>query len=458
LTVSDNVPTVSLDSPQTISRIAGEVLSDRFRLVRELGSGSVGVVWLAEDMQLNAELVACKILREDIEQDRAMLASLKREVLLNRKLRHAHILPIYTFWEHDTHPFITMDFVDGLNLTEILMDRGKPFPLGEIISWIKQMCEALDYAHTRGILHRDIKPANILLDSDHQIRIADFGIAGTLLEHEDQEATHPTQGTLYYMSPEQLVGGRPDPRSDLYSLAATLYELLNGSPPFAEGDIISQIQLKPAPPIDHLPESINKVILKALSKQPHQRQSSCADFYNALARAAEREETGISPQSMLPVHDANRETVVLGGFNVHTRRTRLGRMLIEAGALNQLQLADALIEQKSSGDKLGDVLVRLGFLTPDDLLRTLSQQLQIPITTIHDEEIDPVVVGHLAKQDVVDMQCVPLRETQYGVLVVLADPLDMNTINRLESLYKKPVDFLVAAKADLDAALDRLYS
>ncbi len=456
--MSSRTPTTTESS--TSLRLLSEniLLSDRFKLIRELGSGSVGVVWLAEDTHLNGELVACKILRDDIDQDRAMLASLKREVLLNRKLRHTNILPIYTFWEHDAHPFITMDYVDGPNLTDVLKARGKPFPLGEIDSWIRQLCEGLDYAHTQGILHRDIKPANILLDSDGRIRIADFGIAGTLLEPDDQNAAHPTQGTLYYMSPEQLAGGRPDPRSDLYSLAATLYELLNGSPPFADGDIISQIQLKPAPPIEHLPEVLNSVILKALAKQPHQRQPSCADFYNALARAAESAETGMTHQSLLPIHAANRETVVLGGFDIHTRRTRLGRMLIEAGVLDQLQLADALIEQKSSGDKLGDVLVRLGFLTPKELLRTLSQQLQIPVTTIRDEEIDPAVVGRLAKPDVVDLQCVPLRETQYGVLVVLADPLDMNALNRLESLYRKPVDFLVAAKSDINAAIDRLYS
>lgn len=448
----------SLIPYQTDTITAETLLVDRFRLIRELGSGSVGVVWLAEDIQLDDEPIACKILRDDIEQDRVTLSSLKREVLLNRKLRHAHILPIYTFWEQVSNPFITMDYVDGPNLTDVLRDRGKPFSLPEILSWVKQMCEALDYAHTRGILHRDIKPANILLDSDQQIRIADFGIAGTLLEQEDQETIHPTQGTLYYMSPEQLTGGRPDPRSDLYSLSATIYELINGSPPFCDGDIISQIQLKPAPPIEHLPQAVNKVILKALAKQPHQRQSSCADFYNALVHAAESSDTSLTPQSMLPIHDANRETVVLGGFNIHTRRTRLGRMLIEAGVLDQLQLADALIEQKESGDKLGDVLVRLEFLTPDDILQALSQQLQIPITTIQDEEIDPGIVGKLTKADATEKQCVPLRETQYGVLVVMADPLNMNTINRLETLYAKPVDFLVAAQSDITAAINRLYS
>jgi len=153
------------------------MLADRFRLIRQVGEGSIGVVWVAEDTHLDNERVACKILREELSSKREALAALKREVLLTRKLRHPNILAVYTFWEAEPSGFITMEYVDGQNLAEALADRGRPFTVKETLPWLRELSEALDYAHGRGVLHRDVKPANILLGKDGHVRLADFGIA-----------------------------------------------------------------------------------------------------------------------------------------------------------------------------------------------------------------------------------------------------------------------------------------
>lgn len=437
---------------------AGELLAGRFRLIRELGSGGVGIVWLAEDEQLENEEVACKVLRDDLSVERDALSALKREVLLTRKLRHPSILAVYTFWEDEASCFLTMEFVSGKSLSDELAERGRPFTLKETLPWVRQLAEALDYAHSQGVLHRDIKPANILLSEDRSLRLGDFGIASMLLERDPDEAEVRTQGTLFYMSPERLSGGNPDLRSDLYSLAATVYQLLNGTPPFHTGDILAQIQIKPAPPIEHLDEAINRVILKALSKSPEKRQSSCGDFYNALVSVAAGASTAISPSDLVDISDADRSTVVLGDFSVATRRTRLGRLLIEEGTITQEQLANALLAQAESGDKLGAALVGLGYVTEEMISLTLSRQLQVPMVRLSDETIEENVACSVSRQIVEHHLALPLRRTKYGVLVAMFDPLDMEAINILEGHLGVSIDPVVATESDLRDTIERIYS
>ena len=436
----------------------GMMLANRFRLVRPAGEGSIGVVWVAEDTHLDDEQVACKILREEFSRKREAIAALKREVLLTRKLRHPNILGVYTFWETDPAAFITMEYVDGRSLAEALADRGRPFTVKEILPWLRELSDALDYAHGQGVLHRDVKPANILLDNDGHVRLADFGIASMALDPDAENLDEKPVGTLYFISPERLTGGRPDSRSDLYSIAASFYQLISGAPPFHGGDVIAQIQIKPAQPIDHLPPEANRVLLRALSKSPTKRHLTCGDFYNAFSRTVVGVSSSSSPQALVALGDDDRSTVVLGDYEVGTRRTRLGRLLIEQGLITQDQLADALMDQSESGEKLGAILVRLGHVQEASIAATMSKQLQIPLIRVEQEEIDVEVALSIGRDVAEKALAVPMRRSQYGVLVAMVDPLDMETINNLEAHFGENVDPLVAIEAEVRRVIERIYA
>ncbi|MFA6243014.1 MAG: serine/threonine-protein kinase, partial [Candidatus Hydrogenedentales bacterium] len=140
-------------------------------LVRPIGQGSVGAVWLAKDTQLNDEPVACKVLTPTFADDRRAISDLKREVLLTRRLRHPNIVAIHSFWDADGDRFITMEYIPGLNLAQRMKERGSPYGLAEAMPWIEQICHALAYAHAQGILHRDVKPANVLLGAGGSVRL-----------------------------------------------------------------------------------------------------------------------------------------------------------------------------------------------------------------------------------------------------------------------------------------------
>ena len=434
------------------------MLAGRFRLLRRAGEGSIGVVWVAEDTHLDNERVACKILRDELSRKREALAALKREVLLTRKLRHPNILAVYTFWEADPAGFITMEYVDGQSLAEALVDRGRPFTVKEILPWLRELSEALDYAHGRGVLHQDVKPANILLGNDGHVRLADFGLASMALDPEAENLREKPEGTLYFISPERLSGGRADARSDLYSIAASFYQLIGGAPPFHSGDIIAQIQIKLPEPIEHLSPEANRVLLRALSKSPAKRHSTCGDFYNAFLRVASGASGPNSPQVLVTLGDNERSTVVLGDYDVGTRRTRLGKLLIKQGLISQDQLADALMAQNETGEKLGAILLSLGHVQEESIAATLSRQLQIPLVRVEEEEIDEDVARSIEREVAERTVAIPMRRSQYGVLVAMADPLDIESINRLEAHFGESVDPLIAIESEILRVIERVYS
>jgi len=406
---------------QTFVLQTGDVLAGRFRLMQPLGSGSMGLVWLAQDEQLENELLACKILRPDLGDCRELVADLKREVLVTRKLRHPNILALHTFWETSDAQFVTMEYVDGRSLADALSDRRAPFTIAEVMPWVRDLASALDYAHEKGVLHRDVKPANVLLANDGRVCLADFGIARFARDlAETPSVAQPATGTIYFMSPEQVSGGATDPRSDLYSLAASVYLLLSGVPPFYEGEVLSQIQVRPPAPVATLPESVNRELLRALSKSPAKRHRSCGEFYETL-RVAANASSGPLHVDLRTRHAwaGNAPTVVLGNFGVETRRTRLGRLLVERGSLTQEQLAEALIQQKQSGGKLGAVLIRQGHLSESDLAAVLSEQLRTSTTRVTDGEIDPLIARRVSLEMAERHLILPMKRAQFGVVVAM---------------------------------------
>lgn len=449
------MPSVSAEDLQP-----GQMLVGRFRLVRAIGRGAMGTVWLAHDTCLDDEPVACKVLSGPLAHDRRAIAYLKREVLLTRRLRHPHIVGVYTFWESDGIYFITMEFVDGRNLSEALTERDYPFTLAETLPWVIQLCEALDYAHEQGILHRDIKPANFLLDGDGTAKLADFGIARTLHDLQYRTSGGVTCGTVMFMSPEQLMGERVDRRSDLYSMAASVYELLAGSPPFFSGSIVAQIQSKPVPEIEHLPDAVNDVLLRALSKIPSERQPTCGEFAADLASAVDRagaeaaQATFVGPRRAVAMHDT---TVKLLAGEAELFPDRLGALLLDAGSISPEQLAHALDEQKQTGERIGEVLRRLGHIDEIAMALALERQLRIPFVALEKEHFDPQVTGVVDRGFALASRCIPVRRIGDRILVVMADPLDFDTLNTFEMHFGVPVTPRIATESDILQTISRLW-
>jgi serine/threonine protein kinase len=221
----------------------GQRVFERYYLKRTLGQGGMGVVWLAHDRVLE-QPIALKFLAPHLLGDRHELERLKTETRRTLKLSHPNIVRIQDFIQTPQGVAVVMEYVDGWSLWSLKVDKpGQFFQPEEIAPWIRQLCSALHYAHTEGgLVHRDVKPSNLIINSRGQLKITDFGLSRELKRGPAHSAAHPpVVGTDWYMSPQQWTGDPPAVSDDIYSLGATIYELLTGKPPFYEGDIFKQL-------------------------------------------------------------------------------------------------------------------------------------------------------------------------------------------------------------------------
>lgn len=282
---------------------AGQTLFGRFRLVRTLGRGGMGVVWLAQDEQLERE-VALKFLPEMLVSDRAALEDLKRETRRSLALTHHHIVRIFDFHQQGAVAGISMEYVDGDTLSNMRAEKeSRVFEIAELTPWVRQLCEAMDYAHrTAKIVHRDLKSANLMVNRAGELKVTDFGISASITESASRVSVRPGGGTLAYMSPQQLLGEDTAPSDDIYSLGATLYDLLTGRPPFYQGNIDLQIREKVPPSIaqrrgaqgtgaEPVPEAWERTIAACLEKDPAKRPQSAAEVWERL-----NEHEAVAPQ------------------------------------------------------------------------------------------------------------------------------------------------------------------
>src|SRR5215468_11599750 len=215
----------------------------RYRLVKILGRGGMGIVWLARDEELERD-VALKFLPDLMIQDRAVLDQLKLEAKRRLELTHPHIVRIHDFVNDERSGCISMEYVDGETLSNLRAEKEKKvFELHELAGWSAQLCDALDYAHNRArVIHRDLKPANLMVNQRGDLKVTDFGIARSLADSATRlTGEQGRSGTLVYMSPQQLNGEHSTHLDDIYSLGATIYELLTSKPPFYSGNIDRQI-------------------------------------------------------------------------------------------------------------------------------------------------------------------------------------------------------------------------
>ncbi|MBI2435229.1 MAG: serine/threonine protein kinase [Candidatus Hydrogenedentes bacterium] len=250
----------------------------RYEVVAELGKGAMGVVYEGRDPNIGRR-VAIKTARRDVMESTGMademMVRFLREAQAAGALNHPNIITIYDADEEDGIAYIAMEFLEGGNLRD-LIDAKKKLDVTQIVEIGATLCEALAVAHDNGIVHRDIKPANIMTVKGGEIKIADFGIAHVSDSNLTQEGA--LIGTPHYMSPEQFMGQKLDGRSDLFSVANILYEMLTGEKPFT-GEALSTvmhhvIKTDPTPPHEFnltIPDELSKVIMKALAKRPAQR-------------------------------------------------------------------------------------------------------------------------------------------------------------------------------------------
>jgi len=273
----------------------GQRLFGRFTLIKILGRGGMGIVWLAHDEELERD-VALKFLPDLLIHDAAVLSNLKHETRRCLELTHKNIVRIYDFVHDERSGCISMEYVDGDTLSSLRCDKEhKVFEPAELSDWISQLCDALDYAHNYArIIHRDLKPANLMVNQRGELKVSDFGIARSLGDSMSViTMAGGRSGTLAYMSPQQLEGERGTHLDDIYSLGASVYELLTSKPPFYVGNIDRQIREKIPPSMterrkefdieaEPIPAVWEEWVAACLAKDPERRPQSVMEIARQL--------------------------------------------------------------------------------------------------------------------------------------------------------------------------------
>jgi hypothetical protein len=289
-----------LEFEATIRRLeVTQQVFERYKLLRVLGRGGMGVVWLAHDERLDRD-VALKFLPDEISLDPEAEDEMKRETRRCLDLTHPNIIRIYDFVKDRQAAAISMEYIDGQTLAALKLQKPqRMFDVDELRPWITHACQALGYAHAEaGVIHRDLKPANLMLTSRGQIKIADFGIAHTLTDSMARMTMRRgTSGTLAYMSPQQMGGERAAQTDDVYALGASIYELLTSKPPFHSGNVSFQVRVMIAPSMrerrdeleiraGEIPKEWEDAIAACLSKMPEERPATMHDLAERLGLVA----------------------------------------------------------------------------------------------------------------------------------------------------------------------------
>ncbi|MGH9884321.1 MAG: protein kinase domain-containing protein, partial [bacterium] len=260
------------------------VAQKRYEIVRELGRGGMGVVYLARDSVLERE-VAYKVLPEGLRGNPNALKNFLREAKAAAQLNHPNIVTVYDAGESEHGFYMAMELVDGTTLKEILRQRG-PVSANAVVYILRQMASALSYAHGRKVVHRDIKTANTMWTAERHVKIMDFGLAK--LMEEVRNATTMISGTPFYMSPEQTLGRDVDHRTDVYSLGVTIFELATGELPFQKGNVpYHHVHTPPPDPRTikaDVPAPLAATILRCLQKAPGERYQSAKEILDELDR------------------------------------------------------------------------------------------------------------------------------------------------------------------------------
>jgi serine/threonine protein kinase/Flp pilus assembly protein TadD len=399
--VSDQIPGAGLDA--TLREFfRGQKLFGRYTLVKILGQGGMGVVWLARDEELERD-VALKFLPDPVIHDRALLNELKRETRRCLELTHPHIVRIHDFVFNEASACISMEYVDGDTLANLRSEKEKKvFEPNEIAPWTGQLCDALDYAHNQArIVHRDLKPGNLMVNKKGDLKISDFGIARSLGDSVSRLTMEQGRsGTLVYMSPQQLDGEHGTHLDDIYSLGATLYDLLTSKPPFYSGNLDRQIHERVAPSMTERRRDLNiepalvppiweETIEACLAKDPARRPQSTAEVANRLqlsltpTRAtATILSKGRKRKILLGAGGAALFVVALAGwyFGISKPRSKLAPSLPKAPAPQAVAISEksiAVLPFENMSAEKDDAFFADGI--QDDVLTTLGKIKELTV-------------------------------------------------------------------------------
>lgn len=283
---SETTPRAS--SAPELSRIG------KYQIIRRLGAGGMGIVYLASDSELK-RTVALKVLSQDRANNPTLVRRFKSEGQAAALLQHKNIVSVYEAGQADGYLFLALEYVDGIDLLEWVNRRG-PVSVKRSVEIIRQAAEALQHAYERNIVHRDIKPSNLMITRDGTVKLTDMGLARSIDESLDTTITRDgtTVGTVDYMAPEQASNSKAaDIRSDIYSLGCTWYHLLVGHPPYPEGSVTNKISAHVSSPLPdprvenpNVTEAIVAVIHRMLAKKKEQRYQTPRELLDDLASPA----------------------------------------------------------------------------------------------------------------------------------------------------------------------------
>jgi predicted Ser/Thr protein kinase len=275
------------------SELIGKKLSGRYEVTELLGRGGMSSVYAGNDPNLRRK-VAIKVIHPHLSEDPQFISRFEEEAAAVAQLKHPNIIQVFDFNHDDETYYMVLEYVPGVTLQEHLekiVGDGGTMGTAEAREIVAKVCDALEYAHQRGMIHRDIKPANIMITDAGQVILIDFGVA-KMIGGKQHTATGAVVGTALYVSPEQVRGKEPDHRVDLYALGVTMFEMLSGKPPFEADSAMTTMMMhvnEPVPDIRELnpdvPDSLKDVIEKALAKERDDRYKSAADMAKALRSA-----------------------------------------------------------------------------------------------------------------------------------------------------------------------------
>ncbi len=307
----------------------------KYDVEERVGEGAMGVVYRAVDPVLKRR-VAIKVMSDAFAQNDDLRERFLREAQAAGSLQHPNVITIYDFGDVDGHPYIAMEFVEGQDLAELIAHQV-PLSVVDKLDLAIGVLQGLAYAHKRGIVHRDIKPANIRVDDEGKARIMDFGVAH--LASSNMTKSGVMLGTPSYMAPEQIVGGKVGPQTDVFSVGAVLYELLTGARPF-DGGTLQAVMYRvlsenPAPlssVVPGLPARLNDVVMRALAKDAENRYSSALDMANDLLAVRAAIDASTASPGTLSLR-ATIESAIEVRKSREIQRTRNRRVVMSSGGV-----------------------------------------------------------------------------------------------------------------------------
>ena len=274
----------------------GTVVNGRYEILKSLGTGSMGLVYVCRHLELAGHIVAMKVLFNEVVKDEVVRSRFINEIVASYGVNHPNVVRAYEYFQDGDIVAFTMEYVDGGDLADRLAMK-EPIPIEQAIKWLKQMCQGVQAIHDAGIVHRDLKPENVMLTKGGDVKIADFGIAKTGTGPKLTEYGGVV-GTIDYVSPEYLERGQVDERLDIYALGVLAYEMITGSVPFQGDSVVETMTLRlktipetPAAIRPECSEELGRIIMQALRREPGERYQKAIEMFHDLDYLAYTEQT-----------------------------------------------------------------------------------------------------------------------------------------------------------------------